>query len=149
MKVLANGIEAAQDGLEGELPIDKDLVRPLRRWSMGFYALERCDSFVAAEYPSRCPKWRVMMGILSVQHNRPAIAEVKFDHFLCSLTTNLEPDSVPQAVRTHIRCKVLEKAGADAGKAIDSALDIFVRDKAILLDKHKDVTTHFGKVNFF
>lgn len=89
------------------------------------------------------------MGILSVQHDRPAIAEVKFDHILYSLTANLEPDGIHQGIRTHIRCEVLEKAGADAGKAVDSALDIFVRDKAILVDKHEDMTTHFCKVNFF
>ena len=65
------------------------------------------------------------------------------------LTANLEPDGVPQAVRMHIRGEVVKKAGADAGKAIDSALDIFIRDKAILLDEHEDITTHFCKVDFF
>ena len=116
---------------------------------MGFYALERRDSFVAAKHPPRRPKRRVMMGISSVHHDRPANAKVKSHHSLRSLTTNLEPDSVPQSVRTHIRREVLENAGADAGKAVDSALDISVRDKAILLDKRKDMTTHFCKVDFF
>lgn len=89
------------------------------------------------------------MGILSVQHDRPAIAKVEFDHILGSLTENLESSVFFQAVRMHKCCKFLEEAGIDAWKVIDPTLDVFVCDKAILANEHNDMTMYLLKVDFF
>ena len=154
MILLGKCIVASQDGpkcldIGGELSVDEDLVRTLRRCCMRFFTLERYDAIAAVEDPSGGPEWRTMTGILSVQHDRPAVAEVELDHIISSLTTNLESDGFFQAVRKHKCCKFLEEVGADARKVIDSTLDVFVCDKAILANEHKDMTMHLPKIDFF
>lgn len=57
------------------------------------------DDFIVT---ATIPKRGFMTGLLSFQHNRPAIAEVKLDHILGGLTANLEPDDFSQAIGTHI-----------------------------------------------
>ena len=151
--LLGEYIVASQNGLECldiwcKLSVDEDLVRTLRRWGMRFLTLERYDTIAAVEDPSRGPEWRVMVGILSVQHDRPAPAKVKFNCAPRSPTANLKSDSFFQVVRTQKRRQFLEEVGADAGKISGPALDIFVCDKAIFADEHEDMTMYLFKVDF-
>lgn len=151
---LVNDIKASQDGLEsrdvwGELSVDEDFVRPLCRRSMGFHTLERYDSLVA-EDPPRRPKWCAMADILSVQHDRPAVSEIKLDHVPGALAANLEPNNLCQAIRPHICRQFLQKVGTDAGEVVGgSTLDVFVSDEAIPVDELEDTAMHLGEVDSF
>lgn len=103
--LLGEYIVASQNNLECldvrcELFVDEYFVRTLRRRDMRFLTLERYNATAAVEDPSRGPKRCAMMNLLSVQHDRPALAEVKFDHTLGSPTANLEFDAFFQVVQT-------------------------------------------------
>jgi hypothetical protein len=88
-----------------------------------------------------------MMGVLVVQHDRPAVSQVELHHVPSSVAENLEPNGFFQAIGMQIIHQFFDKTGADIREIIHPALSILVSHKVVSGGKFKDMTVHRCKIN--